>query len=39
MLTELDQKIRNQENMFCKLPLCNLPTLKRIVEDAKKQVS
>ena len=33
MLTELDQKIRNQENMFCKLPLCNLPTLKRIVED------
>ncbi|MBO4654653.1 MAG: hypothetical protein J5644_03825 [Bacteroidales bacterium] len=33
MLTELDQKIRNQENMFYKLPLCNLPTLKRIVED------
>lgn len=32
MLTELDQNIRQQQDLFYTLPLCKLPTLKRIVE-------
>lgn len=33
MLTELDQNIRQQQDLFYTLPLCKLPTLKRIVEN------